>query len=171
LHIVCLLFLRTHPYMVSDYSWLVSVIALACCLVTVPVTHPYMVSDYSWLVSLDYLITPASFCYTLLYCVRFRVDNDNRYASFKKRLKMILFFTKNDAIIAIFTRNNCEAIIYMSKFKLESWKTVPSTALYPLYIFTCIPSTALCPLNGPLSLLRPSAPSTALYPPSGHVHW
>ncbi len=78
----------------SDYSWLVSVIALAYCLVTVPVTHPYMVSDYSRLVSLDCVITPVIVSVTLLYCDRFRVDNDNRYASLKKAPNDIVFRNK-----------------------------------------------------------------------------
>jgi hypothetical protein len=62
----------------------------------------------------------------------------------KKALNDIVFHTNNDAIIAIFTRNNCVAIIYISRFKLESWKTVPSTALYPSTYF-------LYPLYSPLS--------------------
>ncbi len=76
----------------------------------------------------------------------------------------------------------CEKINFIDyrykycRFTLEPWKNVPSTAIYPFYslcpyttfapsLWPSVPSTALCLLYGPLSPLRSSAPSMALFFP------
>jgi hypothetical protein len=52
-------------------------------------------------------------------------------------------------------------IIAVSRFTLGPWKTVPSTALSPLYCSSAL-STALCTCYCPTPPLMPSTPSMAL---------